>query len=1048
VTEPPRQSAASGRHRRAYAALPAGRPPGETLFDAAIPAPPAVDEFVTGHDVAQSEGLRVLLSISRLEDPPAPYLDRRGLRFLTFSAIGTVVFVMGLGLQLALTGRWQVPPVVSYLAQAVVSVETSFLLNRWLTWRDRSTPFWLGFARFNLQKTVTIALNLALYAVLIRLGVNYLIANIVLTAAFTIVNYVAGDRFVFVRQRAVSAEPEYPAAPASARAYPPPPVSVVIPCRGNAATIGATVQSLLEQDYRSLREIILIGSPGDATWAALANVHDRRVSIWELETPPGVRDANFKRDAAIRMASSQLIALVDSDIVLPYYWMSRAIAALQDSGVSCVAGGMRSVHDSFWGRYTDSTLIGAKTPRIPESYIVSRADFGVGKRKPPITANALFTRELYDQCPIDATWSHGSYEDYEWFWRVVRAGHEVLVCRELFGWHEHRRGLRALAREYRRSSRGCAYFIRKHLDCPLAKRRLGQAIGLPLAAIAGVAGVVAAAADGYGPDVGAVGLGCAALLAAHQVARSRRLESVAYPAAGLALGLVFTTGLVTNLIQSSGQVQRDPGIAEPGSRGHRRHRREPVLAATLIFAACLAAGIGLRLWHLGALPGWQPDEDVYYQVAMNVQHGVLSEHQLYGVSPEPFLYQPPFYFLLLSRWFSLAGAGLYAARLLGVIFTGAMLTVIFRLMWRLHGPRIALLSIVPMIFDGWLLYVERISYIENTLILVIAAVFLLYQRALERPSWHRFAVAGAALGCAAVFKHTGAYTLAAVLICWLITRRSHKGHLIMLGTALVVVVVYVAIMIRLFDIPGHHWYINQSLDQARRVLGLQHSGGTLTSPLKALHLLAAEYRIFAASLLVAIMSFAIAARRLVQCIRARTWAPVRGNALLFSWLAAGVVVFGLSSLKFPQYFVLLLIPMYCFAWSEIGHWKWRASRTWVLAGTAVAAGLAAFALSLSAFGANPFAQVQRYAAAHIPAASVVVTEQGIGDLIRQPWCTVEKAQPCLHRAAYAITWRTYLESSMSQGDAAFRQMMTGAVRVRSFGRPGATATVWQLRSEP
>ena len=138
-----------------------------------------------------------------------------------------------------------------------------------------------------------------------------------------------------------------------------------------------------------------------------------------------MRDANFKRDAAIKMTSGDLIALVDSDIVLPRDWMSRAVAALEDSGTSCVAGGMKSVHDSFWGRYTDSTWIGAKTPRIAESYTVTSANFGAGGRKPPISANTLFTRELYEHCPIDPSWSHGSYEDYEWFWRVTRAGYGI-----------------------------------------------------------------------------------------------------------------------------------------------------------------------------------------------------------------------------------------------------------------------------------------------------------------------------------------------------------------------------------------------------------------------------------------------------------------------------------------------------------------------------------------------------------------------------------------------------------------------------------------------
>ena len=205
-----------------------------------------------------------------------------------------------------------------------------------------------------------------------------------------------------------------------------------------------------------------------------------------METPPGMRDANFKRDAAIRMLSGELIMLVDSDVVLPPDWLSRAVAALGDSGASCVTGGLKSIHDSFWGRYTDSTWIGAKTPRITQSYMVTSTDFGVRGRKPPITANTLFTRELYERCPIDPSWSHGSYEDYEWFWRATRAGYEIFVCQELFGWHHHRRGLRALAKEYRRSSRGCAYFVRAHPDCPLAKRRRRQVVILPLAGIAAI----------------------------------------------------------------------------------------------------------------------------------------------------------------------------------------------------------------------------------------------------------------------------------------------------------------------------------------------------------------------------------------------------------------------------------------------------------------------------------------------------------------------------------------------------------------------------------
>jgi len=467
-----------------------------------------------------------------------------------------------------MTSGLHISAVVSYLAQAVLSIETSFMLNRWLTWRDRDTPFLRAFVRFNAQKTITVALNLALYGGLLWLGMNYLVANVALTALFTIVNFVAGDRFVFVPdgsklarkgvQAAVpstAAEAELgvaslvPAAPDIA-ADACPRVSVVIPCRSNEQTIGAAVRSLLDQDYPGLTQIILIGSPGDTTWLGLAGISDRRLVTLEIQAPPGMRDANYKRNSGIKGASGDLIALVDSDMVLPNDWMTRAVAALKSSGAHCVTGGMRSIHDTYWGRYTDSTRVGAKTPRIDSSYSVTRDNFGASGRKPPITANTLFTREMYAGCPIDASWSHGSYEDYEWFWRVVSAGYQVQVSGDLFGWHHHRRGMRPLIKEYLRSSRGCAYFVRAHLDCPLSKLRLRQAITLPLVALAGLVAAGAAVLAGYAALLAVVLLAVCVGIATDQVVQSRRLESLAYPITGLTLGVVFTSGLITHLIRA------------------------------------------------------------------------------------------------------------------------------------------------------------------------------------------------------------------------------------------------------------------------------------------------------------------------------------------------------------------------------------------------------------------------------------------------------------------------------------------------------------------
>ena len=515
---------------------------------------------------------------------------------------------------------------------------------------------------------------------------------------------------------------------------------------------------------------------------------------------------------------------------------------------------------------------------------------------------------------------------------------------------------------------------------------------------------------------------------------------------------------------TAGDPRPAPHQAERGqpTRGQpewRQPARAPGprrLLASVAFAAVLAAGLAARLWRLASSPAWQWDEAVYYRVAVNVQHGVLGEHALRGVAWQPFLYQPPFYLMLLARWFDATGASIYHARLLGVLATGAMLALLFRLLWRIHGPGPALLAIVPVVFDGWLMYIERVSYIENLLLLLIVAGFLLYQRALDRPCWQRFAVAGLVLGGAAAFKQTGSYALLAVLLCWLVTRRAHRGHLVLLAVFAAVVAAYLTAMIRWYDVPGHDWYLNQSLVQVRRVLGLQQSGGTLTSPSGVLHLLAAQYRYFVPSVLVALGGFVIVVRRVTQCYRARSWAPALGNPLLFSWLVAGLLVFGASALKFPQYFALILIPAYCYWWTELCRWDWSGKRkggvwkheAWKhgAAGAVALAGAGSLLLAVPAFSGNTLARVQRYAAARIPPGDIVVTEQSIGDLIGQPWCTVEYATPCLHAASYAITWRTYLQSSFRQGDPAFRELMRGAVPVRSFGAAVGTATIWKLRS--
>jgi GT2 family glycosyltransferase len=330
----------------------------------------------------------------------------------------------------------------------------------------------------------------------------------------------------------------------------PPDVSVVIPVKNSQRTIRSTVEALLSQDYPALAEVIIVGDVGDQTWQALADIADPRLVIIEHEETPGKREPATKRDAGLRKASGQILALVDSDINMDRDWLSRGVTLLTDQQGGVVCGGMRAVNNTFWSRFVDGNTLAAKTPRVPKSYRVTAGNFGKHGRKPPITANVLMARSVYDDCPMDDNWSYG-YEDYEWFWRLVSTGHEILYAAGLDGAHHHRQSFRALVREYRVSAHGCANFIHAHPDSPLARKRLRQAALLPPTAAVAVAGAAAAIASGDQVTLLVAASVALAGLVTREVALARRLEAVAYVPAGLALGSLFVFSLGWRLARSA-----------------------------------------------------------------------------------------------------------------------------------------------------------------------------------------------------------------------------------------------------------------------------------------------------------------------------------------------------------------------------------------------------------------------------------------------------------------------------------------------------------------
>ena len=112
-------------------------------------------------------------------------------QFVIFAVNGVNVFAIGLLIQVILVKYAGMGHIPSYIVQTIASVQFNFLLSRYVTWRDRSVAFLGALGRFNLQQFMITGVGMAAYAGLERLGMNYITANVAVTAVLAPVSFLS-----------------------------------------------------------------------------------------------------------------------------------------------------------------------------------------------------------------------------------------------------------------------------------------------------------------------------------------------------------------------------------------------------------------------------------------------------------------------------------------------------------------------------------------------------------------------------------------------------------------------------------------------------------------------------------------------------------------------------------------------------------------------------------------------------------------------------------------------------------------------------------------
>jgi putative flippase GtrA len=672
-------------------------------------------------------------------------------RLVLFNAIGLFVLVAGIGVQWATVGL--TGPTWSYAIQAIFSIELSYVLNRYLTWNDRQAGS-ISLLKWNLQRAISTVPNWLGYLLLLHLGLNWLAANLTVTAAFIVVNYVIGDRWTFAHRK-------WKAATVGSRKERPiiapgwqPTVSVVVPVKDNSGTIRDTVDAIFRQDYPELAELILVGDFNEPTWESLHDITDPRLVLLEHPYVEG-RDANAKRYFGLTKARGEVLALADSDIVMQDNWLSSAIPLLNMQGGGVVCGVMRSITRDFWGNFVDQNVLAAKTPRAEHPYRVTAENCGRKKTKLPVTASAVFTRDVFEAEPIDPSWTYEAYEDYEWFWRVARRRFPVLVSPALVGGHHHRSG-RSLFSEYGRSARACACFIHRFPDCPLARKRQLQGILLPPVFLCFLAGAGFVAAAGYGLYLAALAAADCVALAVRELLRTRRLEAVAYPFVGLSLAAAFTVNLTRSLMMPA---SLDTGVTRTWAAAIRAHRtaRIPV-RANWPLAAILALQGALSLSLVWSNTAFGDEANYLWTGRLEWAHWLHGAAvPAFALSGAPQIYPP------IGAVASAAG-GLAGARILSMAFMLITSVLLYQMTKRLFDNRTALVAVALWAVSEPVLRLTFATYDPLACLLIVLSAWLAVRSADSRRRGELVALSALALALGSVTAFSFAIYIPCVLL--------------------------------------------------------------------------------------------------------------------------------------------------------------------------------------------------------------------------------------------------------------------------------------------
>lgn len=292
-------------------------------------------------------------------------------------------------------------------------------------------------------------------------------------------------------------------------------VSVVVPARDAAATLGPAVASALAQDLDAALEVVIAVGPSSDDTAVLAqHLADSDPRVTVVDNPAGTTPTALNR--AIGASTGDVIVRLDAHAELPDGYVRDAVDTLRTTGAGNVGG--RQVPVAVGG------FAAAVASAMASLLGSGGAAYRTGTRAGAVETVYLgvFRREALEEVGGFDERLHRN-QDYELNHRLRHAGWQVWFDPRLAVAYHPRDSVRALARQYADYGR----YKRRVMQSHPSSIRLRQLLPLLMVAVVVLSTVVGLAARAWWLPLVAGGGYALTVLAGGVLADRRRALAVA-----------------------------------------------------------------------------------------------------------------------------------------------------------------------------------------------------------------------------------------------------------------------------------------------------------------------------------------------------------------------------------------------------------------------------------------------------------------------------------------------------------------------------------------